>query len=701
MDNQTFQQLANHVETDLINGRLHDALTLLSNILSAEKTAAGLRREALNIQADYERLLHYMAEGTEDKSRASLHRRFIQRAFRLLQNLRRSHVIANEQNLYALVARATNEEWKPLFEETIARLDKENDFELQDSLFELIWTAPQLNQYEERQLRLLLIATEPNVRCYMLSALSLALLHFFDASKLRLLMEYAQVEPAAEHVRAIIGIAITTQLHGERLSIYPRLRHALLQLAANGQFTEGLTVLQHHFCLYQEAEQLQKKMEEEILPALIKAGQERARLGFDPEEEEELDAPDSKLNLSKEMRRRISNSAKEMFRMFQEGIDINLHTFAALKAFPFFHRIGHWLAPFDERRPEITTPAVIQKMHAGLCDSDRYSVSLLTHHIPKERQADLGKMIQEHAEDIEQKTAEAVPMGDYQNVIQCLYRLLRCSPWQSMWPTVFSGDSLLINNSVLGPLLHRTPDFLLRTGNTLFRHNRYKQAEQHFSLYRKQADTDFTLLGQLGYCKERQGQFQQAIRYFQEANMLAPDDRQILFHLQHCHARLGHYEEQLEFLLQLEKHSPNDSRILTETGMCLIQLQRWKEAQQRFYKMEFSGQRVVPSMRGIAWCALRMGDYDTADRYYTRILEENVTEARWEDFLNKGHICWLKGNTTEALSFYHEYARRYATGNPQATDALAPYDEDAHVLQERGKSSSDIALMHDLIERSL
>ena len=185
------------------------------------------------------------------------------------------------------------------------------------------------------------------------------------------------------------------------------------------------------------------------------------------------------------------------------------------------------------------------------------------------------------------------------------------------------------------------------------------------------------------------------MRNLQQAHLLVPEQKQITLNLQHCYARLGRYEEQLECLQELEEKYPDDVHIQTETGLCLIQLERWEEAQKRFYRLEYRGHRVLPSQRAVAWCALRMGDFVVAKRYYERLLTN--PQAKWEDYLNMGHVHWLSGETAQALPLYHEYVRRYATSNPKSTDLMIPFDQDFEVLRQLGKSATDIAIMRDLI----
>ena len=183
--------------------------------------------------------------------------------------------------------------------------------------------------------------------------------------------------------------------------------------------------------------------------------------------------------------------------------------------------------------------------------------------------------------------------------------------------------------------------------------------------------------------------------------MLDPNNTNVTYRLQYCYAQTGRYQEQLDCLLSLEKATPDDARVLMETGLCCIQLKKWEEAERRFYKLEFKGKHVIPSVRSIAWCCLNRGDYEAAKKNYLRIFNEAPTEANWEDYLNMGHTTWLLGDTPAALAFYAEYAHRYLIAQPEAKDALMPFIEDAALLRSKGKLQNDIDLMYDLITEQL
>lgn len=712
---ETFRQLSESAEEEIVGGHLHAALSLIGHLLDAggsppERSTTlpelsiltlseriSLREQANEISSDYQRMLYYMAEGMPDPSRNALHLRLKQKAFRILQDIRRSYGKFSTQGIYSTVIKDLENE-KPQGEtddsmfSAISSIQADN-FEMQDKLFDLIWTAPQLRSHEEQQLRLFLITADSHLRCYILSALTLALLPYFDAAKLRLLCDFFNTETESERARAVTGICLATQLHARAINLYPSIREDIILIARCPQFAEDVTKIQHYISLYQETENLQQRMEKEIIPTLIKVTQQRKRMGFD-DMEIDISDPESTPNISRKEQKLLADSMMEMARLFQEGMDINLHTFTSLKRYTFFQRPGHWLIPFNEKRPEV--PPIEVLSHIPLCDNDKYSICLLLNHIPAAQRQHLLQQLNDHSEVLAMHQEESY--DEFQNTIQCLYRLLRRSPWASQWPDVFSSEMQFIDNAIVGQELQKSSHFLQTTASTLLRHKHYAAAQSHLEALARLQGSDAVLLTQLALCAQEQGKFQQAIRYSQQASMLSGPNQQALYRQQYCYAQIERYDEQLRCLLQLEKMASEDPQILTETGLCLMQLHRWEEAQQRFYKMELMGKRLLPSLRAIAWCALRQGDFAQALKYYNRIVEgEMAPSATWEDHLNLGHALWLLGDVKSAIPHYRHYLRGYASAQPEATDLLQPFDQDSSILQEGGINASDICLMRDLI----
>lgn len=696
LDRATFSQLTLDVKTALSHQYLFDAISILLNLLemlgrlSCQST---MIEQLITIKSNYDKLLHYMKEGTEDPLRTVLHRQLIEQTFTILQDLIREYDLYTQDNIYTAVA---HEFWKERSRNdflAMLQCDFSNDFEAQDNLFNFIWTAPQLTHQEEHLLKHLLLNQDTPVRQYVLNALSLANVHYFDPAKLRLLCDKSYITSRAEQAAYIIGIFLTTSLHHSIIQIFPDLSDELRHIDLYS--SNMLTTLQHFVCLYLETERVHERMEKQIVPTLIKVSQERQKNGLNASEIN-LTESTSSLYINQKAKAQLSEGIREMVRLSKEGMDTHFYTFIALKKFPFFQSVNHWLAPFTENRFGTSVGCFSA---FPLCDSDKYSMFMFFHYLKNdERIAEIQKLM----DNIQDKVAKKQSNRQHiQNTIQCFYRLFKCSPWISMWPNIFTIEQLLIHNPILGPILKTNNRFLIKTGQLLFHNKHYKEAELHLKYYAEKNGGDFKLLMQLGICAQEQGHLRKAISYYQQAEALNPKEFSIRFRIQHCLSLLGKHEERLKYLLEMEKMEPDDTGITMNVGLCLIQLQKWEEALKRFYKLEFKEQKVATSLRAIAWCLLRSKRFEEAEKYYKRLVDYFPADIQWKDRLNAGHVAWAMGNTKQALELYIDYTRRYAASQPEKSDLLLPFTKDREILHDLGFDDKNISLMHDMIYQNL
>ncbi len=690
IDRKTFKQLTDCARDELFKGHLSTSLDILNHILlSSKQTSETIRlveqREA--VDSDYQRLLYYMGVGMVDPDRGDVYLELKQRTFGVLQDLRREYYVTNQQNIYSQVA----SHWDSVLMLQVIHDYSKHNYHAQDVLFNLIWTSPQLHSGEEHELRTLLHTADEQLRTHLLNALILSLLHSFDAAKLQLLVESCTDSQGQERACAITGIIFSLLLYPKELQLFPHLEEDIIQLVKSDGFKRDVQCVQRYLWLYRETERLQQKMEKDIIPTLIKYSRERRRMGFD-EMDIDPDIDEDMPNMPKETQRKLVNGLQDIMRMVGEGMDVNIHTFVGLKGYPFFQNVAHWLAPYDPHRPEIHDFASISIL--PLCDADKYSIAFLWKSLPVGQQEIMRRTIEAHSEVLEIESKEK--MDEYQNVIQCFYRLIRRSPWRMLWPNIFSPEMLLIRNGLMRESLKQCDSYLHDIGMLLFQHAQYQAAEEHLQLYAELIGMNAGLLLRLGICAEKQGKYQRASNRFQQS-LLLKQSPEALRHLQICFARLERWEEQLECLVRLEQIDSTNEKISSEKGLCLIQLGRWEEAQNCFYKMELNGQKPVPSSRAIAWCALHLKDYAEAQKRYMKLIDDNL--ANWEDYLNAGHASWLLGDVREAIAYYEEYVKLYPTQYPEVTDKMAPFCQDESLLVACGISKDDFSLMHDLISK--
>lgn len=697
MNRNTMDQLLRDAENELLKGHLGTALDIVPHIMPSVGGTTGRVRliEAHSeINGNYLRLLHYMGSGMDDPLRDKVYQRLVEKTHRLVLDIRRGYDITTQNNTYTQWANKY-ESLDLLVMNQTANKSENSIADRQDLQFNQIWTSHQLTADEEEGLRLMMIAQDGHLVNYMLNALTLAQMHYFDVAKLRLLLDYTDNSDNDHRARALFGIAVTIHLHHRVISLYDGLDRKIQQKCMASQASiELLTKIQYHVALYRESEQIQRKLEQEILPTLIKVSQQRIKMGIEDMDLDFTD-PESTPNVSKKTRQKLVQGFREMFRLFREGMDVNIQTFSSLKSFPFFKQVCHWLVGFDSMR--VSSPSYEAINALPLCENDKYSMSSLLQHISDEQRQQITQLMERHEGIFDSGNRL---MDSFQNVVQTFYRLLKRSPWNMLWPDVF--DTMMLSEiPVTAEVLRHNSHYLHTMSEILLRNRHYAAAEKHLLWLSQLEGSDGEMLTKMGLCLQEQGRYARAIENYRQAAMLGCEDDSLLYRMQYCFAQTGRYAEQLDCLLKLEKRHPDDAKVLTEVGFCLMQLEHWEEAQKRFFKLEFTGKRVIPALRGIAWCALRMHDLKLAQRYYDRILSEARSEIHWEDYINVGHTLWCTGDTIRAVEFYSKGTKHYLTANPEAKDALQPYDEDANVLLDLGKTKSDIAIMHDLIAKSI
>ncbi len=699
IEEKAFRQIAVQTKDSIQQGRVSDALALLRTLT----TAVGDNRLSTardTAEEDYGRLLGFMSQNVKDSSRREQHLRIVQSIIGTLQDTRRLHRLATSQDIYTTTWKQLPTPWdrgaQECFNEAMRR-NKEERSNFADDCFNLVWTAPQLNVDGKRFLNGLLEGNsngEHNVfELCLVSALTLALLEYFDPAKLETLLSLCHSQDVELRSRALVGACLASQTHSVFVPFYPHLLQSFAELNLNDE----LALVQHYFFICQERTNIHKTFKNEIMPNLFEAQDRRKKLGFDPIE---IDLNEAAKALDPKKFKQLSKKFKELAQLFKDGVDLNMETFGSLKSFPFFREPGHWLAPFNEKLANDDMREALDNMH--LCDSDKYSFCFFHNTLPKEHDLTIITGMQDGERTHSDKgKGQREAMEAYQNVVQCLSRLLCRSPWTTNWPGVFSPQMILINNPALRKTLIADSGYLMRTGETMLRYKRYEGAKAHFLPLLRREGSTARLLAALATCEEKLGNFGKTLDYLRQAVILAPGDRKLLEELQSCLATYGQPEERLEYLLELERLDPDNEKTLNNCGLCLMQLGRWKEAQQRFFKLEFSDRKVIPSLKAIAWCALQNGDLELARRYYMRLLEEQADNPQWEDYLNFGHTEWLRGNMQEALDNYHKYLILYKAETASSRDPLFPFDKDAPTLEKLGIDKEEICLMHDLLEQGL
>lgn len=729
MDKNSFELLYKDAGKALGQNHLTDALTCIRGLLF-NADSMELKNELESIRQDYGMMLAFMRQGGDDPQRDLIHRSLLNRASVLLDKSARNFRISTAHDIYTETLRRLGSMPDGDFDSLSTKADllresreggmptdedREKAFyESYDLLFDCIWTSPISNKEEADRLTSFIERQAPRGQAMLIGAVMLGVQQYFDPQKFRLLLHFCRAEDATVRARALTAAVLAYIQYAPRFRNYPDLCDGLAMLAQDERLKDELILLQRQLLLSRDTDKAKKKLQDEIFPDLLKhSNYQRNKMGLGQMEEDLAKALQGEPNAEWEKskgNKQLADNMKAIIAMGQEGVDINIGTFSALKGFPFFQKPAHWFAPFDEHRPEVASifpqgsnnnPVRLLMDTGAFCDSDKYSLCMMFNQIPASQKemmmSQIGTQIGGHEETLKDAAKESLgTVHIYRSCLQDLYRFYKLFPGHAQFNDPFRHDLLFTRHDVLGTML-KNSRYLADMASFLIRRECHQDAIEYLEEVLRHETADAETLQKVAFCYQHTGNPSKAIYYYQQADLLNPDNEWILKQMYLCHAALGRHELELGCLEKLVKINPGDARLISETGLCLMQLGRYEEAANRFYELEYKGERVLPSWRAIAWCNFKMGKLEQADKYYRKILQHE--KATWEDYLNAGHTAWCRKQTPEAVALYRQYIERYRQKkNAEGASPLKPFDDDREELLQHGIPSLDIDLMHDLLQ---
>ncbi len=477
----------------------------------------------------------------------------------------------------------------------------------------------------------------------------------FPTRQAEWLLDMVDNEDRIVRANALCAVVLLAMRHEERLPKF--FSDRLTQWAENDALKSELIEVQKYLLATISGKKMQKKLRDEVIDKMQKEQQAmRDRLGM-------ADDEDERQEIAEEGNKRMMTYAQKLNDMVQDGVDMNIGTFASLRGLSIFQEVKNWLIDFNINHPKLEDLGDKKLMadalfgHAELCDLDKYALASIvgkisgaenmTRDIPEQL---LGQLTGENAHNIlrEERSRNA-----YRYAFQTLVRFFHLSPWRKEMQDPFALGPFLTDYTILAPMI--TDEFLMDSARLFISNGFYSHPAAYLRSW-----------------MHRNGETEESLE------MLA-----------YCDKQLGENKERLHCLLQLEKYRPNDMRLVRETGLSLIHEKRYEEALQRFFHLEVKEHYLHGSARAIAWCSLMTGNLTRANRYYKKLLSWDGGPG-WEDLLNAGHCAWLRGDPIEASSLYSRYLSL-------RNDDFEAFDNDHDILISLGLNADDISLMRGTI----
>ena len=692
----TFWQLYKRTINKLDERHLGEALELLqelANVLGDWK----LLDEVADVNSAYGLLLYYMEQGNNDPAREQQHTNFIATCYNIAEKAAQTEralvtgTSARMRSISEILKDMENLELKNITSEPCEE-DANKHVELYTELFNasydsFLWNDEAAAQAQE-VIDSALIAE--NDKVLMASGLFINCLQAFDARKIIFFADnYSTATSSMLRIRMLVAVAFTLYTYRKRLFAYPVITSKLKDLCNNPRFTTDMQNLQKLIIESLSTHEVDRKMREEIIPAMLKSHNfNPEKFGIDSLEEISESNPEWK---------NFEQQVGKLAELEAAGADIYYSTFSTLKRYPFFNNAANWLYPFEENHPGI--PKQIRKTGLKgianallksdvLCDSDKYSFCMLTTQMTD---VQVNMIISQLPEMGGYDTAIAqTSESTCRNYLRNLFRFFYLYSGKSKPANPFETDMSLLDCNELAEAFKDKTE-INKISAYAIKKGKYDMAISFLLLSETKGFADSEVYQELGFCYQKKKSYFDAIAAYEKANALSGDSKWTLQHLAQTNRIVGNYKDALNYYRLLETAKGEDAKIAFRCGECLVHLESYDDAMHEFFKAEYLNPDMTAATRAISWCSILTDDIKQARKYYDKLL---LKEEQGEDLLNAGHAAWIDGDTKAAVELY---SRAYA--ELKREEFLKRMQSDKEILKTHGISNYDITFMSDIVIR--
>ncbi|QIA07962.1 tetratricopeptide repeat protein [Draconibacterium halophilum] len=687
-----------------------------------------------NLEQNYSYMLKYTVEGIQDPERQKVYQKLIVSVFELCDKI-------HDEVLQKISSSVTYEKKRGFNPEQInfkTLLDELEDFYLQEelvslvddaevkkssnrinprehqqkfvSLFYFFWFQNELSNEQTAFLNALLKSEliEKPYKSFIVSAVLMSLLRYFDEAKFSILFDAYDHEDMEVNQRAIVGLLIGFYRYHNRLPYHPSITGRLKLLNEKPEFKRNLEQVIIQLIRSKETEKIQKKITDEIIPEMIKISPNlKDKINLDSLMDDSLgDDENPEWEKIFEDSPGLMNKMEEFSELQMEGADVFMSSFAMLKMFPFFSEFANWFMPFFPKNPEIdfvvnrddsVTDRFVNAIALApvLCNSDKYSFCFSLQNIPAENREFMAEGLNaemqqfEELKNDEQLTDPGKMAGYVSNLyIQDLYRFFKLHPRKADFEDIFNWRFDFHNKQALGEILKEDNNIIRNIAEYYFSKNYYNEAAEVFS-YLLEEEKSGELYQKLGYCYQKLGDFEEALKAYKSAELFELNKKWNLNKIALCYRNLKQPQKALEYYREVEVLDEENLNVQLNIGHCLLELERFEEALKTYFKVEYLMPENKKVWKPIGWCSLIAGKFEQAEKYFTKLIDDSPNK---HDLMNMGHVQWCLGRRKNALDYYKQSIVKTEFTEREFFEV---FHEDLHYLVELGINKDDVPIMLD------
>jgi tetratricopeptide (TPR) repeat protein len=724
----------NEICSNLASRKLKPSFDIIENLIH-ENGLLNFFDEYRTLEETYHYMLKYTVEGIQDPERQKIYRKLIVSVFELAEKIHEALRLKYSSSLEYEKKRGYKNLFFTDFEKLFSELEdfyldrelksliENSDLKIQEQqnktvfhqqkmvgLFYHFWFRDELQPEEVEFLHKFFSSEliEVPYKSLMVSALMLSLLRYFCPEKFNLLFNLYDSEETQINQRAMVALLVNFFRYDKRIPYYPEIDGRLKIINENPGFKRNLERIIIQFIRSRETEKIQKKIQDEIIPEMIRISptlKDKINLdslmeeGFsedkNPEWEEIFkDSPG------------LMNKMEEFSELQMEGADVFISSFSMLKMFPFFSEFSNWFIPFFPENPEIiksvnitddVTKRFLETINIApvLCNSDKYSFCFSIQNLPVENREFLVQGMKAEMEQFNEieKDEEITSPGRKaefisNQYIQDLYRFYKLHPRKSGFEDIFRWRFDFHNSLTIGSTLKEDPKMMRNIAEYYFGKNYFDEAAEIYS-YLISVEKSGELYQKVAYCFQKSGDYQRALDSYLKAELYGLNKLWNHQKIALCYRNLKQPAKALEYYQQAEKLDPENLNIQLSIGHCLLELEQFEDALKSYFKVEYLSPENKKVWRPIGWCSFVTGKKQQAEKYFRKLVDD---EPNKHDLMNMGHVQWSLGNRKNALGFYKKSIEK---NDFTEQEFFNVFDEDLHYLLEQGVDKDDVPIMLD------
>ncbi len=715
------------------NNQLKDALDNLKQWAANQQNWTATERIS-QLETNYKYMIHYLIEGNKDPEQQKVYNHLVQDIYSLTDDLLEQSQIRNSSSIFFERARMANvrqtlsiAEYQdiilrqtdtfsvidllPESEEKQVRI-KQNTLEQEHTVQDLFYTvfsssrvkAEQISSYNEF---LANTGITVQIKCMLISALTLNTLQRFDQRKVEFLLDTCNHADSEISLRAMVGIVPIFRQYKNRWKYYPEIIGRLSVMADDATFARRLMTVIIQFIQAHETEKITKKLTEEIIPEMMKLSpmigkkinleEWMGESGLDeknPEWQKILDEAG------------LTDKLQEFTDMQMGGADVFHSTFSNLKNYPFFNEMSNWFLPFDKKHSSLQqlfsdkseSDSLLSAMlnTSMICNSDKYSFCFSIMVMPEQYRKMMISQLGAESDELKKMAEEELVLNPHQKeetickqYIQDLYRFFKLYPRKADFVDIFATPLDYHQLQPFRPIVSEAKN-LERIALYYFEKNNFNEALDTYLLLTEKGNPTSETWQKIGFCQQMLGDVKAALEAYLKADLMDENNTWVLRRIANCYRLLKEPESALQYYRRLEQLKPDDLNIQLNIGHCFLELDEYSEALNYYFKVDLLSPDNTRAWRSIAWCAFLSRKFDIAQRYYTQIIEN---QPNAHDYLNAGHVEFCLTNTKKAVDLYVNAVK--SAGSFNAFKSL--FNEDLDELQEAGIDLTILPIILDKV----